>query len=375
MDKKLKPIIKWTGGKYNEFALFANEIPKFNRYIEPFFGGGGVFFALQPKLALLNDKSADLITFYRQIGSSQLKKELDAYVDAWYALNNLVEVLFDENSAHFDKYIAGQSDIELLLKAIQNSLNEQVTNYPALADPDFLVQPSRFNHFLECSLIDKAKRIRRIAKREDRKFNRAELKDHFETGIRSGLYLFFRNILNQNFNKIISMDPAKSAANWYFIREFCYGSMFRFNRKNEFNIPYGGISYNKKNFRQKVVNLTSDRLVKLFTNASFENLDFETFLTSIVLTKDDFIFLDPPYDSEFSEYDQNSFTKNDQKRLAKLLIGLPAKWMVVIKETPFIRQLYTAPNVWIKTFEKSYTYNMRGRNQRAVQHLLITNYN
>ncbi|RZL45756.1 MAG: hypothetical protein EOO93_26645, partial [Pedobacter sp.] len=70
MDKKLRPIIKWTGGKYDEFALFAAHIPKFDRYIEPFFGGGGVFFALQPSVkSFVNDKSTDLINFYKQIGN------------------------------------------------------------------------------------------------------------------------------------------------------------------------------------------------------------------------------------------------------------------------------------------------------------------
>ena len=70
MGKKLRPIIKWTGGKYDEFALFANQIPDFKRYIEPFFGGGGVFFALQPKVkSFINDKSTDLINFYKQVGN------------------------------------------------------------------------------------------------------------------------------------------------------------------------------------------------------------------------------------------------------------------------------------------------------------------
>ena len=68
MNKKLRPIIKWTGGKYDEFAFFADYIPKFDRYVEPFFGGGGVFFALQPTgKSFINDKSIDLINFYKQI--------------------------------------------------------------------------------------------------------------------------------------------------------------------------------------------------------------------------------------------------------------------------------------------------------------------
>ena len=44
--KQIKPIIKWTGGKYAEYKFFKEYIPDFENYYEPFFGGGGVFFHL-----------------------------------------------------------------------------------------------------------------------------------------------------------------------------------------------------------------------------------------------------------------------------------------------------------------------------------------
>ncbi len=150
--------------------------------------------------------------------------------------------------------------------------------------------------------------------------------------------------------------------------------MFRFNAKGEFNIPYGGIAYNKKNFRQKAENIFSLPSLALFKNTKIFNLDFEVFLNGLTLKKTDFIFLDPPYDSEFSEYDQSAFTQQDQKRLANYLINTLAKWMVVIKETPFIREIYKHKNINILTFNKSYTYNVRGRNNRAAVHLIIKNY-
>jgi len=150
--------------------------------------------------------------------------------------------------------------------------------------------------------------------------------------------------------------------------------MFRFNAKGEFNIPYGGIAYNKKNFRQKAENIFNSAITSLFKQSEIYNLDFEAFLNQIDLRHTDFIFLDPPYDSEFSEYDQSAFTQADQQRLATLLIAIKAKWMVVIKETEFIRKIYTHPKVKIVTFDKNYTYNVRGRNERGVTHLIITNY-
>ena len=47
--------------------------------------------------------------------------------------------------------------------------------------------------------------------------------------------------------------------------------------------------------------------------------DFESFLDKLTLTERDFLFLDPPYDTDFSEYEGKDFDKNDQKRLADFL--------------------------------------------------------
>jgi len=51
--KKVRPIIKWTGGKYDEFSMFSDFIPDFEKYFEPFFGGGGFFLHHNLKLPLI----------------------------------------------------------------------------------------------------------------------------------------------------------------------------------------------------------------------------------------------------------------------------------------------------------------------------------
>jgi DNA adenine methylase len=375
MNKKIRPIIKWTGGKFDEFSFFANQIPPFKRYIEPFFGGGGVFFALQPNVAsFINDKSTDLFNFYAHLSDENFKTELYKYVSAWEALGALNTFLWDKSSSDFKNFISGANAYDVLKDNLSNYLKFEIPKISQLVDIDFVVDAKKIEAKLLASILDKAKRIKRISDKEGRSFSNAELQDHFETGIRSGFYLFFRNLLNQQYTKSVQLSPAKTVANWYFVREFCYASMFRFNSKGEFNIPYGGIAYNKKNFRLKVTNVFDDSIANLFKNVSLSNLDFEDFLNTIELNPNDFIFLDPPYDSEFSEYDQNSFSQNDQKRLASFLIKTTAKWMVVIKETDFIRNIYTHPNINITTFDKNYTYNVRGRNNRSVTHLIVTNY-
>jgi DNA adenine methylase len=62
------PFLKWAGGKRQLLSQIDLYIPKsFNKYIEPFVGGGALFFYLLPKNAILNDINQDLINAYRVI--------------------------------------------------------------------------------------------------------------------------------------------------------------------------------------------------------------------------------------------------------------------------------------------------------------------
>ncbi|MBA2762117.1 MAG: DNA adenine methylase [Segetibacter sp.] len=374
--KKIRPIIKWTGGKFDEFSMFSKYIPPFTNYFEPFFGGGGVFFALQPQTrAFINDKSKDLIKFYSLIHSASFKQELLAYANAWDEADKLSVEYIPVLLPLLQSFISGKTSEGEIKENVQQLLAGTTFNQHCLLfEEAFIVNRATFIKKLSASIIDKCRRIKAICFKEDRSFNNDELKDHIETGIKSGLYLFLRELTNLQFAGKLKMSNEKAAANWYFVREFCYASMFRYNSKGEFNIPYGGIAYNKKNFRLKVENIFSDRIQALFNNTIFYNLDFEEFLQQAKPGEEDFIFLDPPYDSEFSEYDQNAFTRKDQVRLRDALLTTTAKWMLVIKETDFIRSLYSAPQCRFIEFDKTYTYNVRGRNNRETRHLIIVNY-
>lgn len=64
----MKPILKYAGGKSREIPQFLKYIPdNFDRYIEPFFGGGSLYFYLEPKNAIINDANSRLMTFYAQV--------------------------------------------------------------------------------------------------------------------------------------------------------------------------------------------------------------------------------------------------------------------------------------------------------------------
>lgn len=374
--KKVRPVIKWTGGKYDEFSMFSALIPAFERYFEPFFGGGGVFFALQPDApAFLNDKSKDLIQFYSLIHSKSLQQELVNYADAWDEAGKMSKDLKPRLLPIFKSFIVNKTEAGIVKESIEKIIYDISAdkNYRLFTN-DFIINADRFTKKLHGSLIDKCRRIKAICMKGNRHFNDDELCDHIETGIKSGLYLFLRELTNLQFVGRLKMSDAKAVANWYFVREFCYASMFRYNGKGEFNIPYGGIAYNKKNFRLKVENIFSADISQLFKKAQFYNLDFANFLLETKPVENDFIFLDPPYDSRFSEYDQNTFTKDDQLRLRDILLQTKARWMLVIKETDFIRSLYSVPQCRFVEFDKTYTYNVRGRNNRDAKHLIIINY-
>jgi DNA adenine methylase len=63
-----KPILKWAGGKTQMLGELLPKVPSsYGRYIEPFFGGGAMFFALQPESAVIADSNPELINMYRQV--------------------------------------------------------------------------------------------------------------------------------------------------------------------------------------------------------------------------------------------------------------------------------------------------------------------
>ena len=109
-------------------------------------------------------------------------------------------------------------------------------------------------------------------------------------------------------------------------------------------------------------------------NTKIYNKDFEKFLLEVKPQKNDFIFVDPPYDTEFSTYAKNTFDKNDQIRLANFLSKTEANVMILIKNTEFIYNLYKSKGFFIKSFDKKYLVSFQNRNNKNANHLIITNF-
>lgn len=71
IQEKARPILKWAGGKTQMLDVLLSSAPKkFNKYIEPFIGGGALFFAMQPEDSIIADLNEELVNLYNTIGNN-----------------------------------------------------------------------------------------------------------------------------------------------------------------------------------------------------------------------------------------------------------------------------------------------------------------
>lgn len=363
----MSPIVKWAGGKEQELKYILPNVPNnFVRFIEPFVGGGAVYFSMGNKNKLINDKSVELTTLYNNIKykNKDFINRLQSLQDAWIGLESILDNNIEFFNSIYSKYKSNKISKENLISNIELFINNNKKAFERLLNVELSEHYELFEKELLRNISAKLVRMKDLEE-EKGKLSEKDIYDNFECGLKGSFYMFIRALYNRYDN----------SEYFYFIREYCYSSMFRYNSNGEFNVPYGGISYNRKNFQRKIDYIKSKELQSHFVNTDIYNLDFEEFLDKIKLTKNDFIFLDPPYDTDFSSYVNNAFDKQDQERLANYLINkCSAKFMLVIKNTEFISNLYNNKGLYITSFDKTYMVSFKGRNNRDCEHLLITNY-
>ncbi len=375
-SRKLYPILKWAGGKEQELKYIVPNLPeKFKNYYEPFVGGGAVYTALQADKYFVNDKSEELISLYRSIINSDRTlffKALDEIIHNWDLLTLVVkknDVFFVET---YKKYSSNKIEETKLKDILFEFILKHADQFNGMFSSMFNFNIENFIKEIKINLIRKIKRMKQLEK-EKYLLPDNDILDNIETALKSAFYMHFRHIYNNT--EKYKINSAFKSAIFLFIRNFAYSGMFRYNSKGDFNVPYGGIAYNNKNFSKKVEYLKTKELKSLLNNTVIENLDFEDFFKQHTPENNDFVFLDPPYDSEFSTYAKNEFTKKDQIRLANYLIKkCKGKWMMIIKNTDFIFELYKNKGLNIQSFDKKYLVSFMNRNDKNVEHLLITNY-
>ncbi|MDY6826984.1 MAG: Dam family site-specific DNA-(adenine-N6)-methyltransferase [Bacillota bacterium] len=121
----------------------------------------------------------------------------------------------------------------------------------------------------------------------------------------------------------------KATGLFYYLNRTGYNGLCRFNRKGEFNVPFG--RYKKINYKRHF-----DSLHDLFKHWEFKCQDFE----ELLLKEDDFIYADSPYDVKFTHYSQNGFGWSDQVRLIKWLAKHPGPVVLSNQATGGIIELY-----------------------------------
>ena len=164
----------------------------------------------------------------------------------------------------------------------------------------------------------------------------------------------------------------ENSARFIYLNKTCFNGLYRVNKKGEFNVPIG--RYENPDITQEDnLDLVSDVLkrVKLF------NEDFE----KIKPSKEDFIYIDPPYyplnkTSSFTAYTELDFGKEAQIRLRDYIEKLTKNGVYVMlsnSDTPFINDIYKAFNInYIKV---SRSINSNASKRGKVNEVIITNYN
>ena len=258
----LKPIIKWSGGKKDEIKLFKKYIPTYETYIEPFIGGGSLYFHLCPEKSVIADVHNELICLYNSIKEGKIN---DIY--------NFME----------------------------NHPNEEKTYY--------------------------------------------EISD-----------------------KMVVNNDLDRANQFYYQRKTCFRGMLRYNKKGKFNIPYG--RYKTCNY-EDLKNKDYETLLKRtdIIQGSFEKV-FEEYNN-----ENNFVFLDPPYDSEFTDYGYCNFGKEEHIKLAECFKNTKNKCLMIIGKTNFIVELYK--DYIVEEYDKNYKFKIHSNRvgkEIDTKHLVIKNY-
>lgn len=362
----LTPFIKWPGGKSDELPAIAAAAPPLSgRYIDPFVGGGSVLLATPADVpAWANDACADLVALYEAAAARDqpFRAALDALAKAWAAFADLGS-LYSELATAFRggeaRSSAGVPEGHLysLLELLADAGPGLAGFYMARVQRDLPI---------------KVGRMRLVQASVGAALSTADVLANIEGAIRAAFYMAVRGRYNEA--RVAGRWDVHRSADFLFLREFAYAAMFRFNANDEFNVPYGGVTYNRKSFADKVDRLFSVAMRARLSATTWRCLDFEPFLAEASPTASDFVFIDPPYDTDFSAYDNRPFSWRDQQRLAQVLDALSAHVMVVIKDTPMIRSMYACDRWRIVEAPKTYMWTIKSRNDRETTHLTITNY-
>lgn len=179
----------------------------------------------------------------------------------------------------------------------------------------------------------------------------------------------------------------QKAARFIFLNKTCFNGLYRVNSKGQFNVPYGSPNnpeiFNAEHLRRvsEILNgidlegQNSSPKVKI-SSGHFINITSKA-------RKNDFIYLDPPYDpltptSAFVSYQKEGFGRSDQIELRDELVRLTevgARFLLSNSDTPFIRKIYREPKLFkIESIQVRRAIGASASSRGKVGEVLITNY-
>jgi DNA adenine methylase len=136
----------------------------------------------------------------------------------------------------------------------------------------------------------------------------------------------------KRFNQLLRSGKAttkEAASIFYYLNRTGFNGLCRFNRSGEFNVPFG--SYKKINYRR---NFQAYR--PLLANWDFTIGNF----AQLALDPDDFVYADPPYDVEFTQYSKGGFDWEQQIQTAEWLAKHEGPVLLSNQATKRIVNLY-----------------------------------
>ncbi len=169
----------------------------------------------------------------------------------------------------------------------------------------------------------------------------------------------------EHFNELIrkgKVKTKKAAELFYYLNRTGYNGLCRFNSRGEINVPFG---------KYKTINYIKDfRDYKdPLSNWVFMTKDFE----AIPINNNDFIYADPPYDVEFTQYAKEGFVWSDQVRLAKWLSKHPGPVILSNQATDRIIDLYQSYDFHIKFLDAPRMISCTGDRTPAKEVLATKN--
>ena len=177
--------------------------------------------------------------------------------------------------------------------------------------------------------------------------------------------------IRENFNKDRGKNDVAQAARFIYLNKHCFNGLYRVNKKGEFNVPFNG----------KLSGWSADRshLLEASTKLWSAEIRCGDYVGAVRdAGKDDFIFLDPPYDvitdTSFTDYTKDGFGSEEQRKVADLFKDLTdrgCKCMLTNHDTPLIRELYKDFKIEVVDVRRSIN---RNGSDRTGTEVIITNY-